>query len=225
MCAQPATRTTAVYFRNIRRGPIGAIRQALRYCLPSWPLLGLGFVGESILEVITDDRLSKRLTGTHKLMGISHVPQFDIYECAPSPEQVPRDSPNQKRIGIELVIRRMKANLRVTLNSFARSWYESTLQSPEELLHQHSTTVEHINAGVRTDLPEPTVAEDRTVSLDGTSHNGEEGCERESTEKKPANQEDITMSDSGASAAAKNSHENGSTQQPHGKGGIETTNQ
>lgn len=34
-------RPVAVYFQNIRRGPLGAVRAALRRSVPSWAVLGL----------------------------------------------------------------------------------------------------------------------------------------------------------------------------------------
>lgn len=67
---------TALFLKNVRRGPLGVMSKALRIRLPSWALLGIDFVGSSILEVITDKRLEGRVKATLKIMGIIYVPNL-----------------------------------------------------------------------------------------------------------------------------------------------------
>lgn len=71
-------RPTAACFKNVQRGPIGVIRRTLSECFPMWSILGLCFMGGSILEVVTNIRQKNRLTATLKIMGIVEVPDFDI---------------------------------------------------------------------------------------------------------------------------------------------------
>lgn len=61
---------TAMYFKNIRRGPVGLVRKALIHSFPTWTLLGLSFIGGSVLEIITDVRLRNRLVATLNIMRI-----------------------------------------------------------------------------------------------------------------------------------------------------------
>lgn len=82
MRVQPEHRPTEVYFKAIRKGPSGILRRALSKCLPSWAVLGLCFVGGSILKVIADVRHIHRLTGTLKVMEIIEVHKFDIEKAA-----------------------------------------------------------------------------------------------------------------------------------------------
>lgn len=80
--AEPRPTAVAVYFRNVRRGLISSLRQALRQCQPSWALLGINFIGASILEVVSDERLQDRLIGTLGMMAVKHIPHFDIYDSS-----------------------------------------------------------------------------------------------------------------------------------------------
>lgn len=45
MRVQTEARPTAVYFKNVRKGPIGVQRRVLCECLPGWAILGPSFVG------------------------------------------------------------------------------------------------------------------------------------------------------------------------------------
>lgn len=47
----------AAYFRNVRRGPIVAIKNAFCLSRPSWALLAIRFVRDSVLEGITKTHL------------------------------------------------------------------------------------------------------------------------------------------------------------------------
>lgn len=70
----------ALYFKNIRRGPIGALQTAVRQSLPSWALLRMAFVGGTVLEIATDYQLKQRLIATLKFMGITNLPIYSIYQ-------------------------------------------------------------------------------------------------------------------------------------------------
>lgn len=75
-------KSTALYFRNVRRSSVRAIRKPLLECLPTWALFGLDFVGSSIMEVVTDGKLIARVKTTVKLIGTSIVPDFDVFKSA-----------------------------------------------------------------------------------------------------------------------------------------------
>lgn len=73
-----APNITPVYFKNIRRGPLGQLRRALRESLPARSVLGLSFIGGPILEVLCDERLQHQFIATLRIAGIRHIPKFDI---------------------------------------------------------------------------------------------------------------------------------------------------
>lgn len=51
----------AAYFKNIRSGQLGAIRNEFWECLPSWSLLGFSLTGSSLLEMQMGRWLKQRL--------------------------------------------------------------------------------------------------------------------------------------------------------------------
>lgn len=61
---------TAVYFRNLKRGINGNIGEALRDCLSTCALLDISFVEESVMEVVTDQRLEERLIANFEVMNV-----------------------------------------------------------------------------------------------------------------------------------------------------------
>lgn len=79
-CHEP--KPPALYFKIVKRGPLVEIRNALRECLPNWALLGLDFVGSSVMEIITDRQLKDKIVGTLKQLGMVNVPNLSIFESA-----------------------------------------------------------------------------------------------------------------------------------------------
>ena len=60
----------AVYIRNIRRCPLGQLRRSLKRSLPPSALLGLSFIGGSILEIVTLRSQKEHLLETLRLLNI-----------------------------------------------------------------------------------------------------------------------------------------------------------
>lgn len=116
----------AAYFKNVRRGPIGTLRKALRDCLPAWALLGLCFVGGSVLEIITNQRQKDRLTATLRMMGISEIPNFDITSLTKKPQAEGRNESNTVR-NIEAAIRRLEHCSKTCRIEAAMGWYTKKL--------------------------------------------------------------------------------------------------
>lgn len=135
-------RPTALYFKNVRRGPLGVIRKALRECLPTWALLGLDFVGNSIMEVVTDDRLKARVIATMKLMGILNVPDLDVFESALRTHKT--DDPNNERKmrNLTAAVRRFEKNTERAKNQWAVAWYKAQLEQAKMRLQSVANTVQ-----------------------------------------------------------------------------------
>lgn len=124
----------ALYFKNVKRGPLGMVRKALRECLPSWALLGLDFVGNSIMEVVTDNQLAARVITTMKMIGIIHVPTFDVFEAALRSHK--KDDPNneRKRRNLTAAVHRFKKNAERAKNQWSLGWYKTQLEEAEKRL-------------------------------------------------------------------------------------------
>lgn len=54
----------------------------MRECLSSWALLGVDFIGFSILEIVADRKLQNRVKAALKVIGTITVPDFDALEIA-----------------------------------------------------------------------------------------------------------------------------------------------
>lgn len=117
----------AVYFKNVRRGPIGTLRSALWESLPSWALLSIGFVGGSVLEIITDTRLKARLVATLKIMGIEELAKFDVLQGGIR-KVVPGSAvTNRFKSNLQATIRRLSAYVQENRCAYAAKWYSTTL--------------------------------------------------------------------------------------------------
>lgn len=58
----------------------------LRESLVGWAVLGVSFVGEAVLDVVTDARIQPHLTVTLKQLGIIKIKNFDIHRVAKKKE-------------------------------------------------------------------------------------------------------------------------------------------
>ncbi|PXF39595.1 hypothetical protein BWQ96_10708 [Gracilariopsis chorda] len=67
----------ALYFTNVRRGPIGEYRRILTRFLPGWAVLALSFIGRSTAEILTHAPYQTRLITSMKLLGYAHLPDYD----------------------------------------------------------------------------------------------------------------------------------------------------
>lgn len=123
-----------LYFKNIRLGSLGMIRKALRECLPSWALLGLDFVGSSILEVVTDQNLKDRVVATMKLIGIAHIPKFDVFESALRSHQSKEKRADNTKRNLDAAIYRFQRNVGKAKNHWALSWYELQVEEAQRRL-------------------------------------------------------------------------------------------
>lgn len=119
---------TVVYFKNVRRGPVGRIRTALRECLPSWAILGLDFVGASVLEIVMDGKLKHRTVATLRMMGIMEIKDFDILEKNVTIPRTGDSQRDQKKRNLEMAVHRLRKNVDKTRNKWAIEWYKSKLQ-------------------------------------------------------------------------------------------------
>lgn len=124
----------ALYFKNIRRGPLGAIRHALRECLPSWALLGLDFVGSSILELVTGQNLKHRVIATMRMMGIEEIKDFDVMTSAARSHKGGESRSDLKKRNLKSAAHRFERNANNSKNQWAARWYRKQLEEAQERL-------------------------------------------------------------------------------------------
>lgn len=129
-------RPMAVYFKNIRRGHPGVIRAVIREYLPSWALLGLHFIGSSVLEIVTDERLKDRTISTLKIIGITQIPNFDNLATAPNRAGPGESSRNQRKGQLKSAAYQMQRNIGKTHKKWAASWYKAALKEVTDKLRE-----------------------------------------------------------------------------------------
>lgn len=115
----------AVYFKNIVRAPIGRVRAALRESLPSWALLGLSFVGGSVLEILTDKRLKPRLVATLKVMNVIEINDFDILGNGTKKETHGKSEKELALLNANAANGRLEKCIQTCRNEFANQWYQN----------------------------------------------------------------------------------------------------
>lgn len=115
-------------FQDSPARSIQPIRQALRECLVTSAILMLSLVRSSVREELAVERLAQRLIRTLKVMGITHIPGFDIFGSTRVENEKAKNCELRERKIFEYVVSRMKVNMRVTQNSHAGKWYGDTIQ-------------------------------------------------------------------------------------------------
>lgn len=122
-----AAKSVGLYCKNIRRGPIDQVRNALRECLPSWALLGLDLIGPSVLEIIANERLKDRAVSTLKAIGITPIPQFDGLDNTAGRTQPGESTLEQKTRQLKYTAHKLQKNIDKTHSRWATQWYTETL--------------------------------------------------------------------------------------------------
>lgn len=125
---------TAAYFKNIKRGPIGTIRKALREWLPRWALLRISFIGGSVVESITDWRVKDRLVATLEMMNITEVKDFNIFDNTKDRRTHSSQVTTRHTTAEETVLNRMEKCIATIRNLFPISGTKSKNKLPSRKL-------------------------------------------------------------------------------------------
>lgn len=124
----PAT----AYFAGVERGRISHFKQCLleNGSLPRWSLLGISFIGASLVEIVCHAPLLDRLIATMKILGVTHLANFD-----PT-----KNSKNSTQVNAQRACHRrwMKCAERTNINKI-KSFY---LKQAENLAAAHPSIVE-----------------------------------------------------------------------------------
>ena len=151
----PKPSPTAVYFRKIKRAQLGVIRQSLgNLNLPPWAMLGLSFIGQSVLEVLCDKKQVPQLIVKLTLLGAQHIKEFDIF-AGNLKKKSNTGNGNKMKANAEKVKHRLKKLLSTTTNATAKSWYTEKLSEAEKRLSNLSIVGDENS----TNEPEPELIE------------------------------------------------------------------
>lgn len=111
----------AVYFANIPRGPIGALKKALLECLLKWAILGISFIGAEVTEILCHVALLDRLIATLQFFRYKHLPTYNPTKVAT--EGAPTDTQRTYRAAC---YRRWKRLGDQTPSPICKTWYTSS---------------------------------------------------------------------------------------------------
>jgi len=153
--AKKEPRVTAVYLKNVQGGPIGTVRRSLRESLPSWALLGLSFLGGSILEVVTADAQKARLVHTMRLMGIQELTAFSIFDDSLKKLKSGIHNDERTRRNVEKVQQRMRKIISGSQSMYAWRWYDQQLQEAERRLDALPRTAMDASKGTQHNQTSP----------------------------------------------------------------------
>lgn len=131
---RPKPKPTSVYFRNIKRAQLGVVRKALRNMqLPPWALLGLSFIGQSVLEIVCDEGHVAQLTVKLRLLGASEVKNFEIF--GDNLKKVPTSAKiDRARSNIEKAKMRLTRLVATSTNDSAKAWYATKIDEADDRL-------------------------------------------------------------------------------------------
>ena len=130
----PQPKPTALYFRNIRRARLGQVRKALRQMFTHpWAILGLSFIGKSVIEIVCHEALVNQIVAKLRLTGASHIKSMDVFG-----DNLKKLSNKENRdrgtLNLERAQKRFERLVQTCTNPAAKSWYNRQAQEAERRL-------------------------------------------------------------------------------------------
>ena len=130
----PEPTPMALYFRNIRRNRLGQVRKALRQMFPHpWAVLGLSFIGRSVIEIVCHKGLADQIVAKLRLIGATHIKNMDVFgdnlKKRPSTQKGDRTTAN-----LERAHQRFERLISTCTSPAAQSWYKKQAAEAEKRL-------------------------------------------------------------------------------------------
>ena len=147
----PQPKPTALYFRNIKRARLGQVRKALRQMFTNpWAVLGLSFIGKSVIEILCHEGLVDQVVGKLRLIGATHIRNMDIFG-----DNLKKMSKNDTRdraaTNLERAHQRFERLVATCTNAAAKSWYAKQANEAELRLAQIYQTAHDVETSVSDD--------------------------------------------------------------------------
>lgn len=102
---ESSSEPAAIYFSNVMRGPIGAMKKELRSVMPLWSILCLEFIGESFLELVIDTAHREKVTTIMCILGYKPLAiSSPLENICKSTSNLP--APVKARINVRMCLRR-----------------------------------------------------------------------------------------------------------------------
>ena len=165
----PEPKPTALYFRNIRRARLGQVRKALRQMFTHpWAVLGLSFIGQSVIEIVCHEALVHQVVGKLRLIGASHIKNMDVFGDNLK-KMSQKDNRNRAALNLERAQQRFERLVETCVNPAAKQWYNKQAEEAERRLAQ----IYQRSHDVETDVSEESGYESNEVETDETMNPAE----------------------------------------------------
>ena len=125
---------TAVYFRNIRRNRLGQVRKALRQMFSHpWAVLGLSFLGKSVIEIVCHQGLVDQVVAKLRLIGATHIKNLDVFGDNLKKNKISSSS-DRATANLERAHARLERLVATCTNPSAKAWYTRQLAEADKRL-------------------------------------------------------------------------------------------
>ena len=147
----PAPKPVALYFRNIKRARLGHVRKALRNLFTHpWAVLGLSFIGQSVVEIVCHDALVHQIIAKLRLLGAAHIRNFDIF--GDNLRKVTNTTGQDRAAtNLERAQARLERLETTCTNAAAKSWYAKQATEAQKRLAQIYQVAHDVETSVSSD--------------------------------------------------------------------------
>lgn len=130
----PEPKPTALYFRNIKRARLGQVRKALRQMFSHpWAVLGLSFIGQSVVEIVCHTGLCDQVIAKLRLIGAAHIRNLDVFGDNMK-KASHKDGHARRTANLEKAHRRFERLVSTCTNTAAKAWYRKQAEAAEARL-------------------------------------------------------------------------------------------
>ena len=171
----PQPKPTALYFRNIRRARLGQVRKALRQMFTHpWAVLGLSFIGKSVVEIVCHESLVDQVVAKLRLVGASHIKNLNVFGDNMK-KLSQKDQRNRFTLNLERAHQRFERLVQTCTNSAAKMWYTKQAQEAERRLAEMYQIAHDVETSVSDDSGYESNEVDRDETMSGTE--GQPECQ------------------------------------------------
>lgn len=130
----PEPKPTALYFRNLKRARLGHVRKALRQMFNHpWAVLGLSFIGKSVIEIVCHEGLVDQIVAKLRLIGATHIKNMNIFGDNMKKLST-KDTRARTTTNLERAHQRFERLTATCTNAAAKSWYAKQAHEAENRL-------------------------------------------------------------------------------------------
>ena len=149
--SSPEPKPTAVYFRNIKRSRLGQVRKALKQMFTHpWAILGLSFIGKSVIEIVCHQGLADQVVAKLRLIGATHIKNMDVFGDNLKKLQN-REGANRNTLNLERAQQRFERLVSTCINSAAKAWYSKQAAEAERRLAEIYNLAHDVETSVSND--------------------------------------------------------------------------